>query len=79
MKKTVKTIIFALIACAAMAQTTGVKIGYLNAQAILADMSDVKAANSEIEAFVKQLQAKDSVMVVAFQGIDRRAGKNSEI
>lgn len=78
MKKTVKTIIFALIACAAMAQTTGVKIGYLNAQAILADMSDVKAANSEIEAFVKQLQAKDSVMVVAFQGKYQQVVKAQE-
>ena len=54
--------------CAAAAQAQTVqKIGYLNAQAILADMAEMKAADSQLEAFAKQLQAKDSVMVTAFQ------------
>ena len=52
------------VATAANAQQ---KIGYLNAQAILADMTDMKAADSQLEAFAKQLTAKDSIMVVAFQ------------
>ena len=54
--------------CAAAAQAQTIqKIGYLNAQAILADMAEMKAADSQLEAFAKQLQAKDSVMVTAFQ------------
>lgn len=68
MKKAVKTIFFALFAFSVMAQAQPAqKIGYLNAQAILADMAEMKSAESELEAFAKQLQAKDSVMVVAFQ------------
>lgn len=68
MKKTVKTIFFALFACSVMAQAQPAqKIGYLNAQALLADMTEMKSAESELEAFAKQLSAKDSVMVVGFQ------------
>jgi outer membrane protein len=68
MKKVVKTIFFALFACSVMAQAQPAqKIGYLNAQAVLADMADMKSAESELEAFAKQLSAKDSVMVVTFQ------------
>ena len=65
MKKAIKAILLMLtVATAANAQQ---KIGYLNAQAILADMTDMKAADSQLEAFAKQLTAKDSMMVVAFQ------------
>ena len=68
MKKAVKTIFFALFACTVMAQAQPAqKIGYLNAQAILADLAEMKSAESELEAFAKQLSAKDSVMVIAFQ------------
>ncbi len=68
MKRTVKTIAFTLFACAAMAQAPAAqKIGYLNAQAILADMAEVKAAESQLEAFGRQLSVKDSIMVTAFQ------------
>ena len=67
MKKAVKTIFFALLACTFTAQAQTQKIGYLNAQAILADMTEMKSAESELEAFAKQLGAKDSVMVVTFQ------------
>ena len=68
MKKAVKTIFFALFACSVMAQAQPAqKIGYHNAQAILADLAEMKSAESELEAFAKQLSAKDSVMVVAFQ------------
>ena len=68
MKKAVKTLFFALFACSVMAQAQPTqKIGYLNAQAILADMTDMKSAESELEAFAKQLSAKDSVMVIKFQ------------
>lgn len=68
MKKIVKTIALSLFACAAMAQAPAAqKIGYLNAQAILADMTEVKAADSQLEAFAKQMSLKDSLMVTAFQ------------
>jgi outer membrane protein len=67
MRKTVKTIVFAILAFTAVAQAQPQKIGYLNAQAILADMQEVKAADSQLEAFAKQLANKDSVMVVTFQ------------
>lgn len=68
MKKAVKTVFFALFACSVMAQAQPTqKIGYLNAQAILTDMTDMKSAESELEAFAKQLSAKDSVMVIKFQ------------
>ena len=65
MKKAIKAILLMLtVATAANAQQ---KIGYLNAQAILADMTDMKAADSQLEAFAKQLTAKDSIMVIGFQ------------
>lgn len=68
MRKTVKTIVFALFATAVMAQAQPIqKIGYLNAQGILVDMPEMKGADSKLEAFAKQMQAKDSMMVTAFQ------------
>ncbi len=68
MRRTVKTIILSLVAFAAVAQAQPAqKIGYLNAQAILADMSEMKEADSKLEAFAKQMTAKDSIMVIAFQ------------
>ncbi len=63
-------IVAALFSQAVMAQAPGVsstqKVGYLNAQAILADMSEMKAADSQLEALAKQLQAKDSLAQIAF-------------
>jgi outer membrane protein len=68
MRKTVQTIVFALFATVVVAQAQPVqKIGYLNAQAILVDMPEMKGADSKLEAFAKQMQAKDSIMVVGFQ------------
>lgn len=63
-------IVAALFSQAVMAQAPGVsatqKVGYLNAQAVLADMQEMKAADSQLEALAKQLQAKDSLAQVAF-------------
>jgi outer membrane protein len=79
MKKVVKTIFFALFACSVMAQAQPAqKIGYLNAQAILADMPDMKSAESELEAYAKQLSAKDSVMVVTFQAKAQAIGEKQQ-
>ncbi len=66
MKNAVKAIIFMLVGFAATANAQQ-KIGYLNAQAILADMTEMKAADSQLEAFAKALTNKDSLMVIAFQ------------
>ena len=66
MKNAVKAIVFMLVGFAATAQAQQ-KIGYLNAQAVLADMTDMKAADSQLEAYAKALTNKDSLMVIAFQ------------
>jgi outer membrane protein len=76
MKKAIKAILLMLtVATAANAQQ---KIGYLNAQAILADMTDMKAADSQLEAFAKQLTAKDSMMVIAFQAKAQSLGEKQQ-
>jgi outer membrane protein len=76
MKKAIKAILLMLtVATAANAQQ---KIGYLNAQAILADMTDMKAADSQLEAFAKQLTAKDSMMVIAFQAKAQTLGEKQQ-
>jgi outer membrane protein len=76
MKKAIKAILLMLtVATAANAQQ---KIGYLNAQAILADMTDMKAADSQLEAYAKQLTAKDSMMVVAFQAKAQSLGEKQQ-
>ena len=77
MKKAVKAIILMLIAAVTTAQAQQ-KIGYLNAQAVLADMTDMKAADSKLEAFAKQLTAKDSLMVIAFQAKAQAVGEKQQ-
>jgi outer membrane protein len=77
MKNSVKVILLLLVGFAATANAQQ-KIGYLNAQAILADMSDVKAADSQLEAFAKQLANKDSLMVVAFQAKAQALGEKQQ-
>lgn len=63
-------ILAAVFSQAVMAQapatSTAQKIGYLNTQAILADMQEMKSADSQLEALAKQLQAKDSLAQIAF-------------
>ncbi|MDZ7877507.1 MAG: OmpH family outer membrane protein [Saprospiraceae bacterium] len=76
MKKAIKAILLMLtVVTAANAQQ---KIGYLNAQAILADMTDMKAADSQLEAYAKQLTAKDSIMVVSFQAKAQKLGEDQQ-
>jgi outer membrane protein len=64
-----KQIYFAALAALMMLATsaTAQKIGYLNAAAILADMQEVKAADSELSAMALQLQKQDSTRVVDWQ------------
>ncbi len=65
MRKVLKTIAFLFITVAAFAQTPQ-KIGYLNAQAVLADMAEMKSSDSELDALARQLSAKDSINQVSF-------------
>ena len=77
MKNAVKAIIFMLVGFATTANAQQ-KIGYLNAQAILADMSEMKAADSQLEAFAKALTNKDSLMVIAFQAKAQALGEKQQ-
>lgn len=43
------------------------KFGYVNSQALLAEMSEVKQARSELETLEKQLRAKGQGMLTALQ------------
>lgn len=43
------------------------KFGYVNSQAILSEMPEVKSANAEIEALQKQLQKKGQTMLSDLQ------------
>lgn len=43
------------------------KTGYINSQAVMAELPKVKQADSDMEAYQKQLQKKGQDMVTAFQ------------
>lgn len=43
------------------------KFGHLDCKALLAEMSEMKAANSELAALKDKLQKKGEVMVAALQ------------
>lgn len=43
------------------------KFGYVNSQALMAELPKVKQADSDMEAYQKQLQKKGQDMVTAFQ------------
>ena len=63
MKKTVLLIAGLVLTMAASAQ----KIGYINSAAILAEMPEVKQADSNLEALQKQLQKKGQDMLEKLQ------------
>lgn len=63
MKKTVLLIAGLVLTLAASAQ----KIGYINSAAILAEMPEVKQADSNLEALQKQLQKKGQDMLEKLQ------------
>ncbi len=65
MKKTILFIalIFTLSATNAVAQ----KIGYLDSQALLLQLPEIEAANSELETYQKQLLSKGEGMVKTFE------------
>ncbi len=57
------TVLIFSVAVGAQAQ----KFGYVNSQAILSEMPEVKSANAEIEALQKQLQKKGQTMLTELQ------------
>ncbi len=67
MKKIIKitTIMFAFFLFTGIA--TAQKYGYINSQALLAEMEDVKQARANLEVLQKQLQSKGQNMVTALQ------------
>ena len=65
-----KTIINTLILIATLSlgtELTAQKFGYINSQALIQEMPDVKAANSEIDILKGQLQKKGENMVKDLQ------------
>lgn len=57
-------IIFAVLCTVALQAQ---KFGYVNSQALMAELPKVKQADSDMEAYQKQLQKKGQDMVTAFQ------------
>ena len=68
MKKFIQ-LAFAALLLVAATSTAAVaqKFGYVNSSEILAEMSDMKSAESNLEALQKQLQKKGQGMVQTFQ------------
>ena len=57
------------------------KFGYVNSQALLAEMSEVKQAQSELETLEKQLRAKGQSMLTAlqtkYQAVQKQVGEGT--
>lgn len=67
MKKFLQLAVVALLLIAATTTASAQKFGYVNSAAILAEMADMKAAESNLEGLQKQLQKKGQSMVQTFQ------------
>jgi len=67
MKKFFQLAVVALLLIAATTTASAQKFGYVNSAAILADMAEMKAAESNLEGMQKQLQKKGQAMVQTFQ------------
>ncbi|MEM1319280.1 MAG: OmpH family outer membrane protein [Bacteroidota bacterium] len=55
------------------------KFGYLNSQAILADMPEVKEMQSNLEALQKQLQKQGQAMVADYKKQEQQAVEQKEL
>jgi outer membrane protein len=53
--------------CTAVTAAQAQKIGHINSQVILSELPEVKAAESDLEAFQTQLQKKGQKMIEDFQ------------
>jgi outer membrane protein len=69
MKNTVKSLFLTVTLAVGATVTTQAqtKIGYMNANLVLADMAEMKAADSELSTLSSQLQKQDSLKVMEFQ------------
>lgn len=67
MKKILQLAVVALLLIAATTTASAQKFGYVNSAAILAEMAEMKAAESNLEGLQKQLQKKGQAMVETFQ------------
>jgi outer membrane protein len=67
MKKFFQLAVVALLLAAATTTASAQKFGYVNSSSILAEMADMKAAESNLEGLQKQLQKKGQAMVTTFQ------------
>jgi outer membrane protein len=61
------TIVIALLSTFLAFQASAQNIGHINSQLILSEMPEVKAAESNLEAFQTQLQKKGQMMIEDFQ------------
>jgi outer membrane protein len=67
MSKFMKTGSFLIIALLCTVALQAQKFGYINSQAMMSELPKVKQADSDMEAYQKQLQKKGQDMVTAFQ------------
>ena len=67
MKKFIQLALMAVLVFAATATASAQKFGYVNSAEILAELPDMKAAESNLEAMQKQLQKRGQAMVQQFE------------
>jgi len=65
--KSLKFILLTVLVSGLSLTLSAQKFGHVNSNAILADMPEVKMAESNLEALTKQLQAKGQQMVANYQ------------
>lgn len=68
MKQTIALTLSLLLAAAATTTVSAQKFGYCNSLALLADLPEVKQADSDLQAFQTQLTKKGQDMVKELQG-----------
>lgn len=82
MKKLLITLSFAILGLAMNNTLTAQKVGYVDTQALIQDIPEVKEANSNIETYKTQLQKKGQEMVKSlqaeYQALERKQA-NGEI
>lgn len=81
MSKFMKTGVLFIFALFCTVALQAQKFGYINSQALMAELPKVKQADSEMEAYQKQLQKKGQDMVAAFQtkvqDLQKRVGEGT--
>lgn len=78
MNSTIKMLFLFITFFAATNIVDAQKIGYVNSQALLAELNEVKQARSSLETFQKQLQSKGQKMLETFQAEYKRIAAKVE-